>query len=142
MWKKDSIVQQAFREKLALCTIIFVLCALVGFLTFGMTQTLCGSTPLRYKWTSLGVIGTSVRGSIRFVGQSKTDYPLEHPETVFGSIDIISLSMGSDIGVLFPVPESKSACKKAMGITYKRWPCTIPGIWPPTSAPTSVRFVV
>jgi chitin synthase len=39
----NSNVQQAWREKVALVTIIFFLCFLVGFLTFGIQQALCGS---------------------------------------------------------------------------------------------------
>lgn len=36
--KDDPYVQQAFREKLALCLIIFILMFAVGFLTFGFTR--------------------------------------------------------------------------------------------------------
>ncbi|KAK9694387.1 hypothetical protein K7432_013434 [Basidiobolus ranarum] len=39
---KTAEVRLAWREKMALCTIIFILCLAVGFLTFGFQQVLCG----------------------------------------------------------------------------------------------------
>ncbi|RKP20153.1 hypothetical protein ROZALSC1DRAFT_21651, partial [Rozella allomycis CSF55] len=39
--KRDKATQQGFREKIALCFIILILCAAVAFLTFGLQRTLC-----------------------------------------------------------------------------------------------------
>ncbi|KAJ3217288.1 hypothetical protein HDU67_008200 [Dinochytrium kinnereticum] len=41
---KNPAVQQAWREKVALCMIILFWCFLVGFLTFGLKLTLCPTT--------------------------------------------------------------------------------------------------
>lgn len=38
---KDKQVQQAWREKMALCFIIAVMCAAIGFLTVGLQKVLC-----------------------------------------------------------------------------------------------------
>ncbi|KAI9101814.1 hypothetical protein DFS34DRAFT_567145, partial [Phlyctochytrium arcticum] len=37
----DRAVQQAWREKLALCFIILAMCAALGFLTYGFVATVC-----------------------------------------------------------------------------------------------------
>jgi hypothetical protein len=39
--KKDEAIRIAFREKIALCTIIAFLMAITGFLTFGFNQAVC-----------------------------------------------------------------------------------------------------
>ncbi|ORY38112.1 hypothetical protein BCR33DRAFT_431902 [Rhizoclosmatium globosum] len=41
MGKKNPVAQQAWREKVALCFIIFIMCGMVGFLTFGLERTFC-----------------------------------------------------------------------------------------------------
>ncbi|KAG0244876.1 Chitin synthase, class 3 [Mortierella sp. GBA43] len=47
--KGTSEVQQAWREKVALVFIIFMLCFSVGFLTFGFNVVLCGKEPTRIR---------------------------------------------------------------------------------------------
>jgi chitin synthase len=41
--------QRAWREKMGLISIILLIMAFVGFLTFGFTQTVCGRPPLRLR---------------------------------------------------------------------------------------------
>ncbi|KAK4128220.1 glycosyltransferase family 2 protein [Parathielavia appendiculata] len=41
--------QRAWREKMGLISIILFIMAVVGFLTFGFTQTVCGTPPLRLR---------------------------------------------------------------------------------------------
>lgn len=41
--------QRAWREKMGLISIILLICAFVGFLTFGFTQAVCGEPGLRLK---------------------------------------------------------------------------------------------
>ena len=41
---KDKAVQQAWREKITLCVIIAIMCALVGFVTVGFQKVLCPQT--------------------------------------------------------------------------------------------------
>ncbi|KAI0331038.1 hypothetical protein GY45DRAFT_1249786 [Cubamyces sp. BRFM 1775] len=59
---QDKQKRQAWREKIALCFIIIVLCGIVGFLTVGFQKVLCPDT-LQYvgrfasKGSTLGVLG-------------------------------------------------------------------------------------
>ena len=46
--------QRAWREKIGLISIILVICAFVGFLTFGFTQAVCGTPTLRIKANQVG----------------------------------------------------------------------------------------
>ncbi|ORX99919.1 hypothetical protein K493DRAFT_323786 [Basidiobolus meristosporus CBS 931.73] len=91
---KRAEVRQAWREKMALCTIIFVVCASIGFLTFGFQQVLCSWDEVSrvkldqvnatdiilhgrvLKLTSLAhpaVPGLSIEDSIRPTGSSGQD---------------------------------------------------------------------
>ena len=47
--KPAKAQQRAWREKMGLISIILLICAFVGFLTFGFTQAVCGSPGLRLK---------------------------------------------------------------------------------------------
>lgn len=48
-WIKDHPTQQAFREKLALCALILLLCLILSFFTFAMGKLLCpASEDLQY----------------------------------------------------------------------------------------------
>ncbi|KAF9949750.1 Chitin synthase, class 3 [Mortierella alpina] len=47
--KQTKEIQQAWREKVALVSIIFMLCFSVGFLTFGFNVVLCGKEPNRIR---------------------------------------------------------------------------------------------
>lgn len=47
--KPAKAQQRAWREKIGLISIILMICAMVGFLTFGFTQSVCGQPGLRLK---------------------------------------------------------------------------------------------
>ena len=47
--KPSKAQQRAWREKMGLISIILLICALVGFLTFGFTQAVCGIPRARLK---------------------------------------------------------------------------------------------
>ena len=47
--KPAKAQQRAWREKMGLISIIILICAFVGFLTFGFTQAVCGQPRLRLK---------------------------------------------------------------------------------------------
>ena len=59
VWAPDFVLQcfgmparaqrRAWREKMGLISIILLICAFVGFLTFGFTQAVCGNPGLRLK---------------------------------------------------------------------------------------------
>ncbi|ORX96455.1 hypothetical protein K493DRAFT_217490 [Basidiobolus meristosporus CBS 931.73] len=60
---KTPEVRQAWREKIALCTIVFVMCLIVGFLTFGLQQVLCGwNVAPRVRQGTIGPDYTVING--------------------------------------------------------------------------------
>jgi len=123
---RDPTSQQAFREKLALCTIIFVLMSFVGFLTFGFNQALCPARTSRFNANSLSVMGTAIHGSIYNV----TNFP--HVDTPYGVIDLYSSAFGREIGFLFPPPKGEGYCAQILGNDF-HWPCKVSGVWPPSN---------
>ncbi len=60
---KDKQKRQAWREKIALCFIIIILCGIIGFLTVGFQKVLCPDTTVKLvsrfssKGTVQGVLG-------------------------------------------------------------------------------------
>jgi chitin synthase len=95
---KDKAVRQAWREKMALCFLIFILCAVVGFATVGLQRVLCPQQSLETEqFISLGTTsGTlGIQGSMFNISQSKSPDP---------SINFYTLSSqlpGQDITTLF-----------------------------------------
>ncbi|KAJ1029203.1 hypothetical protein NDA18_002830 [Ustilago nuda] len=66
--------QRAWREKMGLIGIIASIMAAVGFLTFGFTQTVCGTPPDRYT------LGTIDVGSMTFNGYDYNFDGFFHPQ--------------------------------------------------------------
>ncbi|SPC62340.1 probable chitin synthase 5 (csh5) [Ustilago sp. UG-2017b] len=66
--------QRAWREKMGLIGIIAMIMAAVGFLTFGFTQTVCGTPPDRYT------LGTIDVGSMTFNGYDYNFDGFFHPQ--------------------------------------------------------------
>jgi len=95
---KDKAVQQAWREKMALCLIIAVLCGGVGFATVGLQRVLCPQQTISTeRFVSLGsTAGTlGIQGFMFNVTQSRSPDP---------SIDFFALAKqlpGQDITTLF-----------------------------------------
>ncbi|KAK1920857.1 chitin synthase 3 [Papiliotrema laurentii] len=74
--KRTPEAQRAWREKIGIVSIVASLMAIVGFLTFGFTQTVCGNQKLRIKG------GEANNGSLVINGY---DYDLaawKHPEAL------------------------------------------------------------
>ncbi|KAK9701916.1 hypothetical protein K7432_011499, partial [Basidiobolus ranarum] len=123
-------VRQAWREKMALCTLIFFLCLFVGFLTFGLQQVLCGwGVSPRVKQ------GTVDRDFTIINGKAYRVTSFNHPPVVEvlpqgGSIAQIAGAM--DISYLFQ--QTNESCKNilkvkssadVMGNTFSYFPCKI-----------------
>ena len=66
--------QRAWREKMGLIGIIALIMTAVGFLTFGFTQTVCGTPPDRYT------LGTIDVGSMTFNGYDYSFDRFVHPQ--------------------------------------------------------------
>ncbi|KAI0931177.1 hypothetical protein AcW1_001351 [Taiwanofungus camphoratus] len=65
--------QRAWREKMGLIAIILVLMAIVGFITFGFTETVCGRPPNRY------LAGTIENASVIIHGYDYDFSDFNHP---------------------------------------------------------------
>ncbi|KAL2146711.1 hypothetical protein VTI28DRAFT_2862 [Corynascus sepedonium] len=87
--------QRAWREKMGLISIILFIMAVVGFLTFGFTQVVCGSPPLRLRVNEVGSGYMIFHGSAYDLAQS------HHPpaEGIPRRLD------GSGANILFDLPE-------------------------------------
>lgn len=94
---KEKVVRQAFREKIALCFLIFLLCLILAFITFGLGLILCPEHDSRPR--------TSIRELRANPGQNKTwmqgfVFDARSVAQSFG-VDRM-LVMDRDIGELFP----------------------------------------
>jgi chitin synthase len=81
--------RSAWREKIGLISIILMIAAFVGFLTFGFTATVCGNPPTRLKINEIG------RGYMIFHGQAYDLSGSEHPEVT---------GIPQDTNVLYDLP--------------------------------------
>jgi len=93
---KDKAVRQAWREKIALCFIITVLCCAVGFVTVGFQKVLCpqintASNSFIHVGTVPGTLG--IQGDIFNVTHSKSPSDVD--------FNALAKSPGQDITALF-----------------------------------------
>jgi chitin synthase len=70
---KTADRQRAWREKVGLLGIVGLLMAVVGFLTFGFTQAVCGTAPLTFHYSSVQA------GSMVFNGWDYSMDRFAHP---------------------------------------------------------------
>ncbi|ORX86704.1 hypothetical protein K493DRAFT_291158 [Basidiobolus meristosporus CBS 931.73] len=105
-------IRQAWREKMALCTIIFFLCIVVGFLTFGFQQVLCGFDNVgRVKQGTMSMSDGSLYGkALRLDG-------LNHPAAagIPTGGSVVPLAGGRDISFMFQNVNGR--CKGVLGLT-------------------------
>ncbi|ORX95572.1 hypothetical protein K493DRAFT_24397 [Basidiobolus meristosporus CBS 931.73] len=97
---KTGDVRQAWREKMALCTIIFLLCGVVGFLTFGLQQVLCG-------WNNVGRIRVGTVGGDDVVVNGKA-YRL-------GTSNIEFFNGAGGMDLSFQFQNTVGHCRKVLG---------------------------
>ncbi|KAJ7264740.1 glycosyltransferase family 2 protein [Mycena rebaudengoi] len=71
--------QRAWREKIGLISIILFEMAAVGFITFGFTQSVCGTPPQRFHGGSIGDTGIG-KGSIVINGYDYDFGTFKHPK--------------------------------------------------------------
>jgi chitin synthase len=100
--KRDAMVQQAWREKLSLCYIIFLLCGALAFITYGLNQTLCptpgGSSP--FSRVTNGVRIPVYYSDVRVFGQV---YPMDVMKTFFANkgLNLTNDYENTDISSIF-----------------------------------------
>ncbi|KAJ1566056.1 Chitin synthase, class 3, partial [Nowakowskiella sp. JEL0078] len=128
--KRDKQIQQAFREKLALCIIIVLMMFVVGFLTFGFQQVICGAPEEMVKieeMTTLGVF--SVRGKAYTIPNSHKSVTVAFNGTTtsYNATNSQSLILGiagKDLSRMFPLARSVSACSQFMTSDKNLVPCS------------------
>lgn len=95
---KDKAVQQAWREKMALCFIIGILCAGVGFATVGLQRVLCPPQTLETeRFISLGTTSGTL-------GISGSMFNITQSTSPVSTVDFFALAKqlpGQDITTLF-----------------------------------------
>ena len=94
---KDKAVRQAWREKIALCLIISVLCCVVGFVTVGFQKVLCPQINIAASSLFIGV-GTTP-GTLGIDGQIFNITNAKSPAGV--NFDQLAKTPGQDITTLF-----------------------------------------
>ncbi|MCJ1482039.1 Chitin synthase, class 3 [Schaereria dolodes] len=87
--KPAKAQQRAWREKMGLISIILLICAFVGFLTFGFTQAVCGTQGVRLQVNKVGNDAMIFQGSA---------YNLD------GSIHPLAMGIPADTNVLYDLP--------------------------------------
>ncbi|KAJ3385751.1 hypothetical protein HDU84_002042 [Entophlyctis sp. JEL0112] len=125
--KPDQLVQQAFREKVALCIIIGLMMTVVGFLTFGFQNVVCpdvADATIHLPYTDLKPSNTA--NMIAIHGTLYTTISADHV-TYYGADikSIVSAGNGGDFGNMFPpLRNQDSNCAAWDNITYPIFPCT------------------
>ncbi|KAJ3290560.1 Chitin synthase, class 3 [Rhizoclosmatium sp. JEL0117] len=124
--KPNPLVQQAWREKFALCFIIFILMCIVGFLTFGFQNIVCptrNDPTIHQAYSKLRPRTDS--NSIAIKGVLYTASSPDHI-TIYGAKikDVIGQGNGADFGMMFPPPRGQGACAAFDNTTYPLFPCT------------------
>ncbi|KAJ3300181.1 Chitin synthase, class 3 [Blyttiomyces sp. JEL0837] len=143
MGKTNPLVQQAFREKVALCIVIFLVMLIVGFLTFGFQAFACHKPP-NDEYKSLRGAGAN-----NFVGIHGVKWGFSsvvpHPAIKnYGDINgILQQASGADLSALFP--PSGGACSKLA--TAPKFPCVAYGangaiLWPPVNVTLAANSTV
>lgn len=108
--KVQKAQRRAWRERMGLCSIILIICTLVGYLTFGFSQSVCpdgGSTRLRINQVDRGFL--IVHGKAYDLTQST--HPLSHgvPDGANVLFDLPEKNGGKDASFLFQ--NVNGACK-------------------------------
>lgn len=82
--------RRAWREKMGLISVILLICAFVGFLTFGFTQVVCGSQSVRLK------INKVDKGYMIFHGKAYDLMHFNHPP---------AMGIPGDSNILYDLPQ-------------------------------------
>ncbi|KAI8058582.1 chitin synthase-domain-containing protein [Syncephalis plumigaleata] len=107
----DKAIQQAWREKVALCFIILVLCAIVAFLTLALPSTLCPSTGSN---TKAGVTwGAQSKDSNNVVGIKGEAYYASSNTSPIPDLPLTTVKTGLDVTFLFTESARPGTCATA-----------------------------
>eukprot|EP00158_Paraphelidium_tribonemae_P009255 Partr_v1_DN28813_c0_g1_i1_m34120 putative chitin synthase len=122
----NPMVQQAWREKMALVTIIFLMCIFLGFLTFGFEYFACGIGSSRVQRFPVHIFNNGVvniRGDLFDIGS------FQHPGT---KVELFRVA-GRDLSWSFPLraaflPGGVSACDPFPQAATSQISCTVDGV--------------
>ncbi|KAJ3120871.1 hypothetical protein HK098_004187 [Nowakowskiella sp. JEL0407] len=132
--KRDDEAIQAFKEKLALCILIFFTMAAVGFITFGFSLIICPAPDTTYHISD--IIGNDFTSSFAVFGNvheptgGKVHPPIPGNAFPDGSSKIMDFTKtinGKDLSFMFQKPLKYHACAK-LSKDFAGLPCKIDGI--------------
>lgn len=100
--KVQKAQQRAWREKMGLCSLILLICGIVGFLTFGFTQTVCpngGSNRLRINKVGEGYLIAHGKA----YDMTRSTHPLARGVPEFANVlwDLPEKNGGKDVSFMF-----------------------------------------
>lgn len=132
---KEPQMRQAWREKVALCFIIALLCGCVGFATVGFQKVLCpeqNATDERYVRQSSGV-GTRGENTLGYAGAI---YNITPGRTAPGNVNLAALAAASSSQDITPLFQREANLYAACaGVNFRiaqdqpcseRTPCPLP----------------
>ncbi|CAO0789486.1 unnamed protein product [Mucor circinelloides] len=110
--KRNAMVQQAWREKLSLCYIIFLLCGALAFITYGLNKTLCPTPDSNSPFSRVtnGVRIPVYYSDVRVFG---TIYPMDAMKQFFQNkgMNLTNDYENTDISSMFD-GDTTGACTK------------------------------
>ncbi|RKP24352.1 chitin synthase-domain-containing protein, partial [Syncephalis pseudoplumigaleata] len=106
----DKAVQQAWREKFALCFIIAILCAIVAFLTLALPQVLCPSSASNTEASTVWGVQTSGNNVVGIQGQA---YYVSNDSASPPDLPLPTVKTGLDVTYLFNFPVRPAGCNNA-----------------------------
>lgn len=108
--KRDAMVQQAWREKLSLCYIIFLMCGALAFITYGLNKTLCPTSDNNSPFSRVtnGVRIPVYYSDVRVFG---TIYPMDVMKSFFENkgLNLTNDYENTDISSIFD-GDTSGAC--------------------------------
>jgi len=129
----SPMVQKAWREKVTLCLIIFLLCALLGFFTYSFTSTFCIKDPIpSFSVTDISSYSKDYKPHVFIVNGNVYDfskYLEENKDTVIERI--FANYTGKDASPLFRVRNTESYPQSCRDIAKQNkfdlptYPCAV-----------------
>lgn len=137
--KKTPEAQRAFREKMGIVAICAFLMGIVGFITFGFTQVVCGNHGLRVKGGEVNNASMILNGNVYDLGLWKhpavqdspfngTTSPLWMDEWMAGGKDMSFLFQNVNkkcLGLLTPGPAAPAEMKGPDDTMAWYFPCNL-----------------
>lgn len=122
----DIRVRRAWREKMALVTIVILLCIVMGFITFGMQYLTCGIDDSQIKRFPIKYFNNEV---VNIRGNLYDIKNFDHP----GSTVELWRVAGKDVSWMFPIPPEMlpnkvSACDAIPGAKGAKISCTVDNV--------------